>query len=452
MKTMNVPLKNGTESIIVTALMALTAFWFVDAVIDAVIPQVECECGHLHVPALLASLFHLIPLIAQLLLIIFVRRLFRERRLLVRELEAAAAAALDEKARTDAVIAAVGDGVCMLDRDFRIVYQNRAHERLIGEHGGELCSEAYGEDPDTCGDCPMARTMETGEVRAGTRRLTSRGETRFLEITFSPVRNASGEIVAGVEVVRDVTERRHNEEEIRSLNATLERRARDLAANNRELEAFSHSLSHDLSAPLTKISCAVEALRELYGERMGDEGRFLLSCISEGGAQMEDLMDALLVLSRVSRKELRRETVDMGAMVSQLALDLYRSDPARRVDFVISPELTAEGDPSLLRVALQNLLSNAWKFTRNVDGGRIEFGSIDRNGERVFYLRDNGAGFDMGAVGRIFEVFQRLHDEGLFPGTGVGLATVQRVIERHGGTVTAHGVPGHGATFTFTLP
>ncbi|BBA69582.1 PAS domain-containing protein [Geobacter sulfurreducens] len=452
MKTMSDPPKNGIESIIVTTLVALTAFWFADTVIDTVIPQMGCECGRLHAPTVLASLFHLIPPIAQLLLIFFVRRLFRDRRLLVGKLEAAVATTLDEKARTDAVIAAVGDGVCMLDRDFRIVYQNRAHERLLGEHGGERCSDAYGEDPDACRDCPMVRAMDTGEVCTGSRRFISKGETRLLEITSSPVRNAAGEIVAGVEVVRDVTERRRSEEEIKSLNAALERRARDLAANNRELEAFSHSLSHDLSAPLAKISCAVETLREIYGEQMGDDGRFLLSCICEGSSQMDDLMEALLALNQVSRKELRREKVDMGALVSQLALDLRRSEPARRVDFVIAPDLTAEGDPSMLRVALQNLLSNAWKFTRNVDGGRIEFGSVDRNGERVFYLRDNGAGFDMRQVGRIFEVFQRLHDETLFPGTGVGLATVQRVVERHGGTVTAHGVPGHGATFTFTLP
>lgn len=449
---MNEPPKHSTESIIVTTLMALTAFWFADTVIDTVIPQMGCDCGHIHAPALLASLFHLIPLIAQLVLIVFVRRLFRERRLLFQRLESAAVTALDEKARTDAVIAAVGDGVSMLDRDFHIIYQNRAHERLIGEHGGELCSDVYGEDPEICNDCPVARAMDTGEVCTGTRRLSRDGESRFLEITASPVRSAAGEIVASVEVVRDVTERRRSEEEIKSLNATLERRARDLAASNRELEAFSHSLSHDLSAPLTKISCAVETLRESYGERMDEDGRFLLACISEGSAQMEELMEALLVLSRVSRKELRREKVDMGALVSQLALDLRQSEPERRVDFVISPDLAANGDPSMLRVALQNLVSNAWKFTRTVEDGRIEFGAIDRNGERVFYLRDNGAGFDMREVGRIFEVFQRLHDENQFPGTGVGLATVQRVIERHGGTITAHGVPGHGATFTFTLP
>ncbi|WP_052263297.1 sensor histidine kinase [Geobacter pickeringii] len=252
-------------------------------------------------------------------------------------------------------------------------------------------------------------------------------------------------------VWRHVRASRRLEEEIRQLNAALERRAADLAAKNRELEAFSYSLSHDLNTPLTKVSVAVQTLQDSYGERLDDTGRFFVRSIVEGSERMEQLIDAMLVLSRVARRELRRDEVDLSALAAEVASELRQAEPQRQVEPVIASGLSATGDPALLRVALHNLFANAWKYTRRAPEPRVEFGALVNDGTTTYFVRDNGAGFDMKDLGRLFKPFQRLHDQEEFPGTGIGLATVQRIIERHGGTITAHSMPDHGATFTFTL-
>ena len=241
------------------------------------------------------------------------------------------------------------------------------------------------------------------------------------------------------------------EKEIRELNGALERRAADLAAKNRELEAFSYSLSHDLNTPLTKISVAVQALQDSYADRLDETGRFFIRSIVEGSERMEELIDAMLVLARIARRELRREEVDLSALAVGVVSDLRQAEPQRRVEPVITPGLSATGDPALLRVVLQNLFANAWKYTRQTPEPRVEFGAVEHLGTTTYYVRDNGAGFEMKDLDRLFKPFQRLHDQEHFPGTGIGLATVQRIVERHGGSITAHGVPDHGATFTFTL-
>ncbi len=225
-----------------------------------------------------------------------------------------------------------------------------------------------------------------------------------------------------------------------------------LKAANQELEAFSYSVSHDLRAPLRSIDGFSQALLEDYADRFDDQGRHYLTRVRAGTQRMGELIDDLLQLSRVTRAEIRRETVDLSALADSVVADLKRAEPQRRVDVVIQPGLQTEGDAKLLRIALVNLLSNAWKFTGRQPAARIELGAQDNGGERVFYMRDNGVGFDMAYAGKLFGAFQRLHAQGEFPGTGIGLATVQRIINRHGGRVWAEAAVNQGASFYFALP
>jgi light-regulated signal transduction histidine kinase (bacteriophytochrome) len=229
--------------------------------------------------------------------------------------------------------------------------------------------------------------------------------------------------------------------------------ARDAAeASNQELEAFSYSVSHDLRAPLRGIDGFSQALLEDYSAKLDQEAKGYLTLIRAGAQKMGELIDDLIELSRVTRSDLQRTKVDLSRIAREAVDDLRRAEPRRRVDVVIQDGIIVEGDPKLLRVALDNLLGNAWKFTSRQSEARIEFGlSTTVDGRATYFVRDNGAGFDMTYASRLFGPFQRLHSMNEFPGTGIGLATVQRVIRRHGGHVRAEGSIGNGASFFFTL-
>lgn len=266
--------------------------------------------------------------------------------------------------------------------------------------------------------------------------------------------NAFNEAAAEIEQL--VGDLRLTQNELKSLNTHLEQRVRDrtaqLAALNSELEAFSFSVSHDLRAPLRRIDRFGAALLEDYGERLDEDGRMMLQRLSAGCEQMNALIEDLLRLSQVSRAELFYRPVDLSALARDIVAELRAGDPSHPAQVDLEENLVVYGDMSLLRVVLQNLLSNAWKFTHGVSEPRIKLGSADRDGARAFYVEDNGAGFDAAHAEKLFRPFQRLHDSREFEGTGVGLATVQRVIHRHGGRVWADGAVGAGATFWVTVP
>jgi PAS domain S-box-containing protein len=253
-----------------------------------------------------------------------------------------------------------------------------------------------------------------------------------------------------------IAERRQAGMEIERLNAELEKRVQErteqLQASNRELEAFSYSVSHDLRWPLRTITGFGQALKDDYGDVLQADGQECLERVINAGREMDRLINDLLHLSRLTRSDMKCRPVDLTAMAQKIANELQQSVPDRHVDFLIAPHLTARGDDRLLRVALENLLNNAWKFSGRRTHARIEFGRETVGGIPAYFVRDNGAGFDMAYAGKLFGAFQRLHSSSEFPGHGIGLATVQRIINRHGGRIWAVGETDNGAKFSFSLP
>jgi PAS domain S-box-containing protein len=301
----------------------------------------------------------------------------------------------------------------------------------------------------------IERSLTGGEFLQDFRVVWPDGSVRWLHARAKVFFSEDGKPLRMVGVNMDITERKQAEEAIRRLNAELEERVRQrtdqLEAANKELEAFAYSVSHDLRAPLRAIGGFSQLLEEDYGGRLDAEGRRAIARIVAGTRTMGQLIDDLLKLSRVSRGELRRERVDLSEIARDVAAGHRRLEPDRKVEVVIAPGAVVEGDSQLLRVAMENLLGNAFKFTARRHEARIEFG-VERNGEAlVYFVRDNGAGFDATYAGKLFEAFQRLHTAAEFPGTGIGLATVQRILHRHGGRAWAEGAVDGGATFRFTL-
>lgn len=238
----------------------------------------------------------------------------------------------------------------------------------------------------------------------------------------------------------------------RKAEYALQQAKLELEAANRELEAFSYSVSHDLRAPLRSVDGYSQAVLEDYGDLLPLEGRHFLENVRKSARRMGELIDDLLELSRITRADIHSVPVDLTRVAENILAELQRHHPERKIGFRVAPNLNARGDPRLLQVVLENLLNNAWKYTSKQEQAEIEFGSKQESDRTIFFVRDNGAGFDMAYADKLFGAFQRLHATTEFPGTGIGLATVQRIIHRHGGHIWAEGVLDRGATFYFTLP
>jgi PAS domain S-box-containing protein len=356
------------------------------------------------------------------------------------------------------VVESAPDGIIVVDGTGAIVLVNRQAQRMFGYEEQELLGQLiemllpdrlrtrHVEYCQGYFQSPTTRPMGIGLSLAGRRRD---GSEFPVEISLSPMPTSDGLLVTGV--IRDVTDRRQVEEQIRTLNENLARRIAELDAVNKELEAFSYSVSHDLRAPLRSIDGFGQALLEEYAEHLDDTAADYLRRIRAATQRMGELIDDLLDLSRVTRREMRHEDVDLSALATTVIGDLTKAQPPRDIEVQIAAGLVGRGDAHLLRVLLENLLGNAWKFTGRQTAARVEFGA-QREGDRlVYYVRDNGVGFDMTYAHKLFGAFQRLHAATEFPGTGIGLATVERIVHRHGGRVWAHSEIGQGATFFFTL-
>ncbi|MGO8991971.1 MAG: sensor histidine kinase [Polyangiaceae bacterium] len=293
----------------------------------------------------------------------------------------------------------------------------------------------------------VLESLANGQVmRFETVRLRKDGTEVHVSVTSTPLRDPQGRIVGASKVARDITERRRAQDALALAKEAAE-------AASRELETFAYSVAHDLRAPLRGMNGFAQLLVDTYRDKLDSEGEDWLQEIVVNARKMGALIDALLSLSRVTRSELHRERVDLSSAFRAAAKRLAAADPDRAVEIVVEDGLTAELDPILSRALIENLLGNAWKFTSRTPVARIELGSIEKgDGTRTFFLRDNGAGFDMAFASKLFGAFQRLHAADEFPGTGIGLATVQRIVQRHGGRAWAEGAVNEGATFYFDLP
>ena len=350
------------------------------------------------------------------------------------------------------------DAMVVVDEKGVIQLVNSQTEKMFGYDRVELIGEAvevlvpkrfrrkharhrdgyYGEHP--------VRPMGIGLDLFG---LRKNGTEFPVEISLSPLETEEGLLASAA--IRDVTQRKRMEEDVQKLNEDLKQRAAQLEAANKELEAFSYSVSHDLRAPLRSIDGFSHVVLEDYGEQLPADARAYLERVRAAAQRMAVLIDDLLNLSRVTRTAVQPRFINLSKMADDIVQGLQETQPDRQVTFSLTPDLMVEADPHLMHIVLENLLSNAWKFTSKHEQPVIEFGQRAHVKERTFYVRDNGVGFDMAYADKLFGVFQRLHSVSEFPGTGVGLATVQRIISIHGGRIWAESAEGKGTTFYFTL-
>ncbi len=350
-----------------------------------------------------------------------------------------------------AVAEIVTDAVVSADSHGSIIYVNKGGERLFGWEASQLVGRPLTVlVPERFHDSTRRGllryiSIEPAEAFGNVVELIAlHKDGREFPIEISLARWEDGPARFFTAIVRDITDRKRRDEELRAMNAQLE-------VTNQELETFSYSVSHDLRAPVRAIDGFSAILEQDYADKLDNRGRDCLHRVRASAQRMYTLIDALLMLSRVTREEMRRDVIDLSALARSVATELQRLHPERNVEFNIAPGIIGVGDGSLVRVALENLIGNAWKFTSRQPKAFIEFGAVDQRGSTVYFVRDNGAGFDMVYADKLFGAFQRLHTTDEFPGTGIGLPTVQRIVRRHGGAVWADAEVDEGATFWFTL-
>ena len=354
------------------------------------------------------------------------------------------------RARSDLVLDAAGEGVVGLNPDGRIAFANPAARLLLGRPEDQLVNQSVH-------NFVPAAVIKPG-ASASIRREGFLRRPDGIEVpiawTLTPTLRA-GPDMGSVMIVRDISERRAMEEQLRqqhvNLESIVERRTAQLAKTNRELEAFSYTVSHDLRAPLRGMNGLASILQSKHRDSLNPEAKDLLRMISNEALRMGNLIDSVLSLSRVGRVKLGRQPLDLGAMAERILGELARKSPERRVQWNLEAGLFATGDPGLVQLALENLLSNAWKFTSNTPEARLSMGRVPATEPPMFVVADNGAGFDMSHSKELFQPFHRLHTPDQFEGNGIGLATVARIVEVHGGVIRAEGAVGQGARFYFTL-
>ncbi|OJH42548.1 sensor histidine kinase [Cystobacter ferrugineus] len=359
------------------------------------------------------------------------------------------------------IVEAAQEGIWMLDKEGRTTYANRYMARMLGYTVEEMLGQHVLSFVDEGGHHQVTLNLERrmqGHSSVHDMALRHKdGRPIWTLLSSNPLRDEEGHYIGALATVTDITQRREAEQQVRQLNAELERRIAERTAqlefSNRELEAFAYSVAHDLRAPLRAISTFSLALSEDCPGQLDPTGEDYLQRIRGAAQRMSELIDGILTLSRVTSTGLQETDVSLSALARAAAEQLQRGQPERTVHLRLQEGLVDQGDARMLRSVLENLLGNAWKFTRERPVAEIEFGALPGEGGqgRVYFVRDNGAGFDMEYQSRLFGVFQRLHGAQEFEGNGVGLATVRRIIQRHGGRVWGEGRVGQGATFFFTL-
>jgi PAS domain S-box-containing protein len=351
-----------------------------------------------------------------------------------------------------AIVNSSDDAIVGESLDGMITSWNPAAEGMYGYAAAEIIGRPAAVLCALCGEGEGQETLARigrGEhvPHYETYRRRKDGTDFPASVTVSPIRDEAGRLIGASTITRDVTEQVHAR-----TAAEVVHRADDLRRANGSLESFTYSVSHDLRAPLRAMSGFSTALLEEYGDVLGEDGRGYAGRIVVASEHMAALIDNLLRLSRLSRTEMQLDPVDLGAEAAQIAAELQDEDPGRRTRFTIQRPVQVQADRALMRMVLHNLLGNAWKFTSGRDDALIEFGTAAADDAPVcYYVRDNGAGFDPAYTHKLFSPFQRLHPASEFPGTGIGLAIVRLIVERHGGRVWAEGAVGAGAAFYFTL-
>lgn len=375
--------------------------------------------------------------------------------------EAAEEGLQKERALMAAIVESSEDAIVGKTLDGIVTSWNRGAEKTFGYSAEEMVGQTVRRlvpaDRRDEEDKALA-TVRCGESikHFETERVCKDGRRIDVSVTVSPIRDREGRIVGASKIARDITERKRTDARIQELNASLEQkvseRTAELQGANEELDAFAYAVSHDLRAPLRAMEGFSRILEEDFGDQLGAEAKGSLEHIIEASRNMARLIDGLLVLSRVTRGELNREEVDISAMAQRLREELGRSEPNRSVTWEIEPGLVLWGDGRMLESVMRNLLGNAWKYTAGTPAAQIRVYSLIEGEKRQICIADTGAGFDMVYAEQLFKPFRRLHRQEEFRGLGIGLATVQRIVHRHGGTIHATSAPGRGASFMIAFP
>jgi PAS domain S-box-containing protein len=348
-------------------------------------------------------------------------------------------------------------GASMVDQRGQFIKVNRKLCEMLGYSAEELLSKTFSDvtHPEDI-KIGIAALEKLTSGRADSLSIEERyirkdGHVIHVNVSPSAVRDQAGKPIYGLGLWQDITERKRAEEEIQKLNEELKRSLMETEAVNKDLEAFSSSVSHDLRAPLRSIEGFTTGILEDPETTLSDISKDYFQRISTSSRRMSQLIEAMLSMARLTKDELREKTVSLSDLAEVITGELQKKDTTRRVRFVIAKEVKTRGDMDMLRTVLENLLDNAWKFTGKNSSATIEFGATQKEGKTVYFVRDDGAGFMMHYADKLFQPFQRLHSADEFPGIGIGLAMVKRIILRHGGKIWAESTPEQGATFYFTL-